>query len=132
MELPIQIMIILFISIIIGGAVINFSQSNIAESQERLKEISLNDVESQEDRIIEITTISTNTVQDLSEQCFKDNVQSLESTICFAVLGSVTATCSSVIDNTELLADQIECNFESGGNAVKIYYNAPLGRVELS
>ncbi len=133
MEFPIQIMVVLFITIVVGGAIVSFSDNSLTDSKAKLDEISQETTLSDEEKIIEIVNINANNIAALSKQCFEDMDNSLESNICFVVLGEIQTTCLSILESIdEEYSENMYCNINTDGNSIKIYYNAPLSRVELS
>ncbi len=136
MEMPIQIMIILFVAITVGGGMVYFSQDNLANSKEGLDSIIEKNDLSDEEKILEVSSITTNNVVSLAKQCRIDKQQSLEDSICFVLLGGVSTTCLSIFDelrrDDDFDEDDYYCDIASNGNSIKISYNAPLSLVEIT
>lgn len=130
MEMPIQIMVVLFIALIIGGVVITFSEDSLFNSKQNLDAIIDNSDLSDEEKIIEVNSISTNNLVSLVNQCFKDKENSLENNLCFVILGDISTSCDEI--KSEIENVNFDCSFDGSGNSIKISYNAPLNKIEVS
>ncbi len=131
MELPIQIIVVMFVALIVGSGLIYFSQTNIDKSQERLDELTDMGSVTQEDKILEVNSITESSINNLAKQCFEDNKNSIKTEICVVLIGNLQTTCQSIIQKTTLSVNKITCDIKPNSNAVKIIYNAPLNKIEI-
>lgn len=83
MELPIRVMIVLFVAVAVGGLVIVFSQQLLLDAREGVRQIGPDDV--REGHIIELSTIQSEDVIRLAEQCVRDYQGTFDEIDCFAV-----------------------------------------------
>jgi RNA processing factor Prp31 len=131
MELPIKIMITLFVALIVALVVIGFSNKMINDAKEKVKEIGGNDFPEQE-RIIEVHKVTSYQIASLAEECFRKSKDMLASEVCFAVIGSVEASESEIMRNlVELKEENLTIQLSNAKNAVRIRYNAATDKIEI-
>ena len=131
MEFPITVMIVLFVSIIVGSSVIYFSDHNLQNAKENLNDVADLNKDKQEDLFIELLEVSSKDVSNLAQQCYDDNKNSLESKTCFVIMGEIKTICDNIISNLGSSPIKLTCNINPDANAIKIYFNAPLGKIEI-
>lgn len=83
MELPIRVMIVLFVAIVVGGMIIVFSNQILDQTRNDLYTLGVENVG--EDRIIEVATLGDKEILALAEQCVRDYSGTFDEQICFAV-----------------------------------------------
>lgn len=130
MEMPIRIIIVLFISILVGVAIINFSQDLMGKSKTKLE--SFDKHEDQADRILELKNIDSYQLGELANDCFTEFENSLEDQICYAIIANVDASNDKVIGYSNLDKENIYVDLSDAENAVKIKYNAIERRVDIT
>lgn len=132
MEFPIKVVITLFISVIIGVAIINFATDAFDDSKVKLKEFSDKEKEDLNENILEVNSISSKQLAGLAKECFENNQESLESVVCFAVIGDMNANNQGVYESSTLNESYLYVDLNESVNAVKVKYNAIEGRVEIT
>lgn len=130
MEMPIKVMVTLFIAIIVGVAVLNFADYTFRDAKKNLNEF--NKDEQSYENILEVSQITSSQVGNLARQCYEENKDSLENKICFVLLGEVDAQKDSIESFSGLNSTILDINLENAQNALKIKYNAIKGIVEIS
>ncbi|MFH0870294.1 MAG: hypothetical protein V1866_04530 [archaeon] len=125
MEMPIAVMITLFVCIIVAVAVISFSREVLIKSKDNVNKIGPDD-----DLGTKIVAGSGPTLfYDLAVQCAKDSQGKVDRDLCFVVK---TGGGSSTPSQSSFTADgrdfTIEDNSGGGATAVFIYYD-PLGKI---
>ncbi len=89
MELPIRIMITLFVALAVGSMIIVFSQQMISKSRDDIdrNRPGMNIAQEDEQKIIELNTIDRIQMADLMTECYNRNHgQTFERQLCFAVI----------------------------------------------
>lgn len=124
MEMPIRIIIVLFVSVVVGIAILSFAGKMISDS--RMKMLNYNEEENEADRIIDVTSVTSSHVAALAETCYHENsMRVLEGETCFVVLGDVKATESGIEDAMNEFDDErYIIDLDDAENAVQIKYNA--------
>ena len=94
MDLPIRIMITLFVALVVGSTIIVFSQQMISKSRDDIEKnrpgVELN--EDEEEMIIELIDLDTFQIVDLMTECYnRHHSQSFEKEICFVVISKNSA-----------------------------------------
>lgn len=132
MEMPIRIIITLFVTVIVALTVITFTQKTISDA--RMKLHGYNEKEVEQNRIIETKDVTGPQLAALAETCYIENSgKNLQSDICFVVLGHISTTSSEIENSVKTIKkDRININLAGANNAVKIKYNALNDVVEIS
>ena len=135
MEMPIAVMIMLFISIVVGIGVISFSDTLLTRSQDDLRNLGREERDALEDRLVTLPTLNKNNVRNLAEQCARDKVAVVGREICYVLHGNVQESVNN-LDGQELNVDHRTLEFQiqissSSPNALFMYYN-PLGSIEIN
>ena len=139
MDMPIRIMITLFVALVVGSTIIVFSQQMIERSKEDINRNrpGVDQSELEEQKIIELDIIDGYQVVDLMTECYnKHHAQTFERELCFVVLAKEgnwmwyddihdTFTADSNIRANATISD----NVEDGAYAFSIYFN-PYGASE--
>ena len=133
MEMPIAVMIMLFISIVVGIGLISFSDTLLSRSKDDLRDLGREEREALEDRLITLPSINEANVRSLSEQCARDKVAVVGREICYVLQGPVDGGVQNlegqeIIVGHRTLVFQIEIT--GNPNALFMYYN-PIGTVEI-
>ena len=133
MEMPIAVMIMLFISIVVGIGLISFSDTLLSRSKDDLRNLGREEREALEDRLITLPSINEANVRSLSEQCARDKVAVVGREICYVLQGPVDGGVQNlegqeIIVGHRTLVFQIEIT--GNPNALFMYYN-PIGRIEI-
>lgn len=133
MEIPIRIIITLFVALIVGIGVIGFSQTVIKDSRSKVASFNMNEVDMTE-RIIEVDEITSVMLAGLAETCFNDNSnKNLEDGVCFVVFGRVDASESRIEDHvTSIDEDDMEIDLSDADNAVRVKYDAIENKVIIT
>ncbi len=133
MEMPIAVMIMLFISIVVGIGLISFSDTLLSRSKDDLRDLGREEREALEDRLITLPSINEANVRSLAEQCARDKVAVVGREICYVLQGPVDGGVQNlegqeIIVGHRTLVFQIEIT--GNPNALFMYYN-PIGTVEI-
>jgi hypothetical protein len=132
MELPIRIIITLFVAVVVALGVITFSQKMISNSKTKMYNFDNEEIE--QDRMIEVSKVTNTQVATLAQNCYLENSnKELEKKICFVILGDVEASESGVenaIKNVD--EENFEIDLSDAKNAVKIKYNPITDKVIVS
>jgi len=129
LELPIQIMIVLFVTVLVASAVVMFTTDIIRDAKDKMADPF--GKEKSDDKIIEIDTIQDQQLSALIEQCWRDNKQeALEKTLCFVMHAQLNTATLSGLTTITTATDTIdvEANFLTTDKTVYIYYN-PVGNM---
>jgi hypothetical protein len=130
MELPINIMIVLAISLVVTILFITFAQESISDSKKQLDEFTTK-TDDQTQRILTVKSISNTQIGSLAKDCYMQHAyNSIQTTECFVVLGEPTSlTNSAILQESTLNSSQIDVDTTAVKNAVRIFYNAALNKV---
>jgi hypothetical protein len=95
MEVPIKVMITLFVTLVVGFAIISFSRQIIEKSRSDLENTNpgsdLDDDEEQ--KIIELSVLDNQQTIDLVSECYdRNHGRVLERTLCFVVIAKSADT----------------------------------------
>lgn len=122
MELPIRIIVTLFVAVVIAIAVISFAGKMISNSKNKL--YSLSDEEVSEDKIIEVDSISSSKLSALADQCYAANsAKSIESVTCYVIFGDINADERSIVRSSGLNDSCLKVDLSGAHNAVRIKYD---------
>ncbi|MBN2517749.1 MAG: hypothetical protein JXB14_02810 [Candidatus Altiarchaeota archaeon] len=131
MELPIQVMITMFVALTVAVVVIMFSQNLLQDAAKDIADIG-DYGDTPEDKIVEVGTITSTQVANLVNQCYRQYSESaLGDTLCYVVLGKVEVTADAVISSSGLPEGKISINLEGAQNALQIYYVIIGDKVEV-
>ncbi len=135
MEMPIAVMITLFVAVVVAGILISFSQGIILQSKDKLRDLNQDEKSELDDKVIKLGNVDASTVKDLAIQCAKDVSQSIKEVLCFVIRGDSfdVAGINGIDQDTILHAEKnltINVNIVAGFNALFITYN-PLGSIDI-
>ena len=120
MELPIRVIITLFVTLIVAVSIIYFSTDIIERARANMANI--NGKEVPKNQVIEVETVTTQQIINLAEQCYEDKAgKILDKELCYVVKGHVTATKSQV--KTAWNHEGNMTAIFTSPTAVFIYYN---------
>jgi len=123
MELPITVIITLFVALLVAIGVIFFSKDVLLKSRQNLNELgNENEIK---DKVISISGSGGTIFQDLAVQCAKDHLGSLERELCFVVRGSGLSPSVSQSIQVKGRTFTIQNTVASGATAAFIYYDPP-------
>jgi hypothetical protein len=132
MELPIQVIVVLFVALIVGGAIVAFSQQSLRNAQETLNERWREDPANKQ-LVVDVVEADEGTILSLANECVRKSQGVVaEQTTCFAVF-SPSFTDLASLNDRELL-EGFKLNTTGAPDtpqAVRITYN-PAGTVEVS
>jgi len=88
MDMPIRIMVTLFVALVVGSTIIVFSKQMIDKSKMDIERATPETgVEDEEQKIINLNTVDSNQLIDLMEECYRKNTgQTFDRELCFAVI----------------------------------------------
>ena len=88
MEMPINVMIMLFVAIVVGGVMIGFSDRIINTGEQRL--LTLGQYEEQRpDLIVQLGDVTQDQIIALAQQCARDKIASPSRELCFVIRGNI-------------------------------------------
>lgn len=132
MELPIQIIVVLFVAIVVGGAVVMFSQTTLNRAQLDLAD-RWRDDPALKDSVFDVKNATANTIMTLAQECHKRLSATPDQEVCyalfaeewsvdFAAIDGATVAEGVVLNTSGVTADPI--------TAVKILYH-PSGQIRV-
>ncbi len=133
MELPISVVMILFVAIAVGVSMVGFSGVTIDRAGQEISDLGVDSRTAQE-ALVEVSTFTRNQAEALGEQCYRDNRGEMDRILCFIIradnirennirgLGGV-----NIADGWEFDTDDLGSDI----NAVFIYYNPLSGLIEI-
>jgi hypothetical protein len=133
MEMPIQVIIVLFLALVVGGAILAFSQSSLNNAQQTLNDQWKNDP-ANKDQVVEVATATDATILNLAKECVKRNAGSVEEQLCFALFATQYQVNWNLINNAELgqgfnLSVQMQ---NPNANALRITYDPFTNHVDVT
>jgi hypothetical protein len=122
MELPIRIMMVLFVALIAAGAIIMFATNTIRSAERDLADLEKHPP----DKIIDKgdAGIFVSELVSLAEECYKEHtMQTVERQFCYVLRGNLRTTSSEVISilSGKNIPNQVE-SFSQGPGSLWIYY----------
>ena|SRR3989344_2437206 len=137
MEMPIQVMIVLFVALVVAGGVVMFSSDVFTTSRQNLANI----VPREDDqRVVDIEggDISSATIAILVDQCWNDKeyAGTPDRELCFIVHGSTVSAAQSVVAGFSEIAKTNPARLKwsvtttQNLNSLALYYD-PTGFVEV-
>lgn len=140
MELPIKIIMILFVSLIVAWSMIQFSKSIIDDSKVKLSDVSKkHDLKGAEDLILDLGPADTTQLFYLAEECKKQGDQNLPTReLCFVARfdsGTVNfGTLQTLWTGAGYPANQLNVDATANGKSTLFIYWDPFdnpARVEI-
>ncbi|MEM4268421.1 MAG: hypothetical protein QXK37_06360 [Candidatus Woesearchaeota archaeon] len=134
MEMPIRIMITLFVAIIVGVTVITFSKQMIEKSKMDLERSrpGIELTKEEEEKIIELNLVDTAQIIDLITECYnRHHLKTFEKELCFIAIGKEANVDYNRIttDISSQLGINVTSTAQPNDYAVKIYFS-PMGETE--
>jgi hypothetical protein len=137
MELPIAVMITLFVAVVVAGAVIYFAQHSLQESSRQLNELNAAKAATIDQRIVALAAVTKGNVRALAEQCAADRESAITRNACY-VLKSTSFAADIPTLNAGLVSAHgvnftivVAPGFDpTRMNALFIYFN-PLGTIDV-
>lgn len=128
MELPIRIIIILFVAVVVGGMMIVFSKQVLLRAQTNLNDQNMQHID--EDRILKVDDLNEQAVEGLLTQCLRENLGvAFEVTDCFAIFSGAYTGLSSFPTGTALTNNFTVQNDVTGTPAaIRITFD-PFGKI---
>jgi len=136
MELPIRIMIVLFVAMIVGTIIVTFSREMIEESRKNLIVDGPGSQDIDDDKIIALNTVDDQQIIDLILACYdRHHGKTFEKELCFAVqakTGAWTwANVESYFTSNEVMNAEVAITDDVNDNDYAMYINFdPFGTSE--
>ena len=135
MEMPIAIMVTLFVVIIVGSVLLVFSRQMIDKARVDIANTNPKTGTSDDQTNIQLSTIDNQQLADLMLECYNEHhSKTLEKTLCFAVIGKqgswTKAGVSSYISaNSQFKGKITYQSVNDNDYAMSIYFD-PIGAAE--
>jgi hypothetical protein len=130
MEMPITVIITLFVAVVVGIVIINLASDLITDSKSKLD--TWNDEGVDDEKIIELDSVLSTSVANLAAECYKKYYnQEAESAVCFVVLGDVSASESEIVAAYPYSEDSIDVDLSNAKNAVRIGYDFVDNKIKV-
>jgi hypothetical protein len=130
MELPINVIVILFVAVSVGAAVLFFSQQIFVDSRQSMYNLNTNNKDLSSNIIETNNVVNAEMVRFLAEECVKKNHGVPHREVCFVVIGKKSNIGEVAGNRTEERNFSIDLRPIIGGNATMFYYD-PRGRIEI-
>jgi len=125
MELPINVIVVLFVAIIVGASIIFFAKDELFFARETLENLDGSDASIQGQGFIEVNSFSENDLMTLIDECEKIAENNVVSTInCYSIYSITNMTISN--DSVIASHSEVEMNSDATGNSLFIKYNPLL------
>lgn len=138
MELPISVMVVLFVAVVVGVGIIGFTNYTLTSAKERVDDLGRPINGAQGDKLISLPgDISKSMIESLSRQCITDSIKRVEMTTtnCFVVNaeGHDHAAITG-LDNQKFIYENREWEYEVeiddvNSRTLLIDYNPIQGRI---
>ena len=139
MELPISVMIVLFVAIVVGIVVIGFANDSLERAREDIRVLGRDDPEKFDDKLVNVPALTGDVIKSLGMQCVRDLQGYVGEELCFVVRGIETS--DPGIDQINNLNDEIvningnnwtfDVKITGNPNVVFVYYN-PIGLIKIN
>lgn len=143
MELPISVMIVLFVAIVVGIVVIGFANTSLDRARDDIRELGRDAPEKFEDKLVSVPALSSDRIKNLGMQCVRDFQGYVAEELCF-VVRSIDVSNEGIqqgIQQINALNDEVvningnnwtfRVDITGNPNVVFVYYN-PVGRIHVS
>ena len=87
MDMPITVIIVLFVAVVVGGAILLFSRQSLDASQQQLME-QLRKDPTTADKVVQLDAATQSSIMNLAQECGKNRAGATESTLCYAVFAN--------------------------------------------
>ena len=133
LELPINVMIVMFVAIIVAGAFIGFSQNALVDAQKDLSEISNLRHSNGIIEPLEFNSITDNIVLSLATMCLELNSGRPDKAFCFSARSTSSIDVSIPADSKvqfNSLDFDVKLNTQTGaGTKALFFYYDPMGEI---
>jgi hypothetical protein len=127
MEMPISIMIVLFVSVAVAILVLQFAGNIISRGAEQIQQFTLNRDDVQ--FFVEVANISPTLISNYVQQCYADNLGKYSgNTVCYIVHGNIQGNITQTAD-ANLLG---KVDLSNAGKTVYIKFNEGSQKVDVS
>lgn len=132
--MPIQVIVVLFVALAVGGAIIAFSQSSLNSAKDTLNEQWKNDP-ANKDTVVEVAQVTDKTLLTLAQECVRENAGSVEEKLCFALFSEdFTMANWAGVNNTAVgqgfnISIQVKNNLPA---AVRLTYNPITNHIDVT
>jgi hypothetical protein len=139
MELPISVMIVLFVAIVVGIVVIGFANTSLDRARDDIRVLGRDDPEKFEDKLVSVPALSSERIKSLGMQCVRDYQGYVAEELCF-VVRSIDSSDPGIQQINDLNDEVVNVNgnnwtfrvdITGNPNVVFVYYN-PVGRIHVS
>lgn len=124
MELPITVMVVLFVSLVVGSVIIVFSNNILERASTGMPDLDKEDVK---EKIIDVDSVSVEMVESLARQCQEDYHSRLDEVLCVIVRSNTEIDIPAA--NLEDFA--IVDNYEENKGTLFIYYYGHSNEIHL-
>ena len=129
MEMPIQVIVVLFVALVVGGAIIAFSQNTLNTAQLDLNQWR-NDPQKR-DMLIEVQNATAETVLGLAGACLEQHTGGVTEADCFALFADTFAVDWDALNGTNISQQfTLDTTGVDDPSAVRIAYH-PAGRITV-
>ena len=131
MEMPIVVVITLFVAVVVGLGIILFSRDVLVRSQQNLDEFG-NDDEIK-DKVVAVNNPGSETFRSLALQCAKDLSGNIDRELCVIVKGTGVSSSNSINGDTVEAKGRtftIQSSVATTATAAFMYYD-PAGRITI-
>ena len=137
MEMPISVMIVLFVALAVGMLVLQLSNQILGRGEEQIRQFEVG-CEEGVDFFIETAAITNTQVVNLAKICYYDHLGKYdETTICYILHGNLEASQSEIENASELVDDQgvritDEVDFSNAGKTLYISFDELNQKVDIT
>jgi hypothetical protein len=134
MEIPIRIVIVLFVALIVGLSIIQFSRETITDAKKNIMKYN-RDKGVEEEKVLDMGSISEQDIVNLAEECYKqESSGNVDKKLCFVLHGKVTTDSANLNNSFKSMKEPLNLTYVpdeiEDKNALFIYYN-PEGKIEV-
>ncbi len=137
MEMPISVMIMLFIAILVGVAIVGFANTTLQRASDGLTELDGVDAVRFDERLVEVSSWSTGMIQGLGGQCLRDFKGIVHRELCFIIRGPQITNTAVINDlhDESISVDGLDWEFDvditGQPNALFMHYSPSRGKIEI-
>ncbi len=134
MELPISVMVVFFVALVVGVAVLGFASTNLHRASDDIRNLPGLDDEDLMDKMVDVGDVTEDRVRLLGEQCLRDFHGRLDDELCYIVRGDV-ADNIQLLDGEEIDAEgswEFNVDIDGSPSALFIWYRPLQGRIEVN
>ena len=135
MEMPIAVVITLFVCVAIGVGILYFSQDILGKAKNEVNQMGIENDQKTEDKLIKLGSLSEGAIRSLAEQCILDKSNSPDKDLCFIVMNdNHDQVILNNMNNMNITVEGRTFTFVNDaipdGNSFLMYYN-PDGTIEF-